>query len=172
MKASDIPKLPAEFDISKIPIKVGKVTNPNADINESQELVKWMRGDLDEIPQELRKVMGVMSERVVTFLMFILTRRLTCLEKLLEFTTAAEKELFKKDEIRDLSSGELELRYMRAMGLVENIMEFSRKFVVQAKESGGELSPEESKLLAKLKSLPPDKIKELDNLLDSILAGK
>lgn len=155
-------------------IKVEEVENlqnaikSDPTLSDQAELIEnWLSGR-GEIPQDIRLLGEDVNKKMHNFLVFSILAQFQRIPALFEFVKQSEKQLYKSDEIESMSVIELNDKYSRATTELDNVLEFSRKFLVQNKSQGDVGNKEDLVLLDKIKSLSVEKVKSVIDLIEEL----
>ena len=143
--------LPSEADMDII--EMAAPTMPDA---VSEDVFKWLRGEAP-IPQEIAQFGEDVATKMSWFIAYTQLTMFARIPALMKYMTWAESQLFGTEPGRIVNLTEIHERYKLCSVQLMKILEFSRKFAHQYKDSLKSNATEEEKLLlSKLKALSPE----------------
>lgn len=122
------------------------------------EFMDWASGKEVELPPQLNKVMNNLLTKLSVGLGLSVVGSITRQENLNAFLVEAERKLFNKDLVNDMTMEEVDNAYKTARQTVTGLQEFQRKFISQNKETLKISNTPQEKMMNKIMSMSPSKI--------------
>lgn len=133
---------------------------------DAEELLRWMMGLTSSPPKSIQKLMSNLATKLNVAMATLVTMNLSRMKTLSNFLQQSEEYVFDKSKIASMEDEDIVALYEKANKSLNSTMEFTRKFIVQNKDSlqGGSKEIDEIKEL--LSTLPVDKIKEISEKIE------
>lgn len=153
--------------VVEMDVKDGHVAT-GMDNAELQEFMDFVLGNSTEPPAVMDKIMVNLITKLSMGLGYNVVSNITRQASLTKFLTEAEERLFDPKEVADMDRGELEASYKVASKTLDTLFETQRKFIVQNKDLLQTDNSPQEKIVAKLMTLPPDKMESVMRIIEGL----
>lgn len=130
-----------------------------------QEIDKWLEGLVESAPPTMAKMMDDVTNKMVTYVAYLLVRRLSQMNGLVDHLAILESRIFSQERLntkRTVQSYKDD--YNLLAGTLQDLFEFTRKFSSQS--SSLIKDTERDEVMHKLRALDSNSIKELKKMID------
>ena len=147
------------------------ITEPDAvvggmDKYEMEQFYRYLMGQSLEAPEALNKMMNNLISKISMSLGYTVVSSTARQAELAKFMAEAEKIMFNAEAIPSMTDKELKSTYKEAKSTLMGLQEFSRKFVVQNRDSLRVENSKQEKLMTKLMALPPEKLEAVTKIIE------
>ena len=133
---------------------------------EMAQFYRYLMGQSLEAPEVLNKMMNNLINKISMSLGYTVVNNTARQAELAKFMAEAEKVMFNPDSIGTLTDKELRDKYKEAKSTLMGLQEFSRKFVVQNRDTLKVENSKQEKLMNKLMALPPEKLEAVTKIIE------
>ena len=133
---------------------------------EMAQFYRYLMGQSLEAPEVLNKMMNNLINKISMSLGYTVVNNTARQAELAKFMAEAEKVMFNPDSIGTLTDKELRDKYKEAKSTLMGLQEFSRKFVVQNRDTLKVENSKTEKLMNKLMALPPEKLEAVTKIIE------
>lgn len=133
--------------------------------NTGEEIDKWLEGLVESAPPTMAKMMDDVTNKMVTYVAYLLVRRLSQMNGLVDHLAILESRIFSQERLntkRTVQSYKDD--YNLLAGTLQDLFEFTRKF--SSNSSTLIKDTERDEVMNKLRSLDSKSIKDLKKLID------
>lgn len=136
-----------------------------------KDVLTWLTVGGKAAPEILSKSMVDVTNRIGVYIAYVVLRRLSKLDSLLSHVESMERLIFNKSRqsvpksIKDVKS-----EYKAITEVLESMLEFSRKFSMQAEDLIKD--PDRDELLSLVRSLDPESLKSLKDAVKTMIKTK
>lgn len=124
----------------------------------NQEVISWLKGDIQDPPAMMNKLKDDVLERITWFIVLTVIENLQIVNRELEYVRRADERLFAESTLDEFGDGRLATRRKQALKSSMELLEYARKFLKQNKEViEGAASPK-SELHALMSSMTPEQL--------------
>lgn len=134
-----------------------------ANLEDLISLMKWVNGESDKLTVRTETVIANLTKKLSTVTSYAITSNLKRVSKLLNFIKTVEDDMFDEERIGVMDPKEKTYFYMLAKNALNEVLDVSRKYMIQNKENMPDYQSDDSakRVLDQLKALPKDKLEEL-----------
>lgn len=144
---------PEKFDIPTSPRDTGN------------EIDKWLEGLVESAPPTMAKMMDDVTNKMITYVAYLLVRRLSQMNSLVDHLSILESRIFSQERLNTKRSVQsYKDDYNLLAGTLQDLFEFTRKFSSQS--SSLIRDTERDEVMQKLRSLDSNSIRDLKALID------
>lgn len=133
---------------------------------EMAQFYRYLMGQSLEAPEVLNKMMNNLINKISMSLGYTVVNNTARQAELAKFMAEAEKVMFNPDTIGTMTDKELRDKYKEAKSTLMGLQEFSRKFVVQNRDTLKVENSKQEKLMNKLMALPPEKLEAVTKIIE------
>lgn len=133
---------------------------------EMAQFYRYLMGQSLEAPEVLNKMMNNLINKISMSLGYTVINNTARQADLAKFMAEAEKVMFNPESIATMTEKELKDTYKEAKSTLMGLQEFSRKFVVQNRDSLRVENSKQEKLMNKLMALPPEKLEAVTKIIE------
>jgi hypothetical protein len=130
----------------------------------SSDVKEWLEGAMTSAPPVLSRMMHEVTNKMVSYIAYVLVQRLTNLNGLVNHLDVLESRIFSEERLkkkRTLASYKDDYRLLS--GTFHDMLEFTRKFAIQSTNLIKD--PERDEILTLLRSLDSEALKDLKDLI-------
>lgn len=138
---------------------------PNTPRDTGGEIDKWLEGLVESAPPTMAKMMDDVTNKMITYVAYLLVRRLSQMNSLVDHLSILESRIFSQERLntkRTVQSYKDD--YNLLAGTLQDLFEFTRKFSSQS--SSLIRDTERDEVMQKLRSLDSSTIRDLKKLID------
>ncbi len=137
-------------------------------LQELSDIMSWVNGGVDKLTDSIETVIANLTKKLSTLTSYSITMNLQRTQKLLQFIKSVEDDLFSPERAQFLDAKEKTYYYMLAKNALNEVLDVSRKYMLQNKENLPDYKADDAakRVLDQLKSLPPEKMEALLDLLE------
>lgn len=163
-------------DLNEMMGEMGGLTPANSNVpggmdsTELKDFFNYVMGDLAEPPEIMNKMMNNLISKLSMGLGYNVVANIGRQAQLAKFIAVAEEEMFDPEAVKDMDKEKLLDLYSKAEKTLTGLQEFQRKFIVQNKDLLKTDSTPQEKMVAKLMTLPADKLDSIMKIIDDSTA--
>lgn len=161
-------------DLSEMMESMGNLPAQNnvaggIDSTELKDFFGYVMGTIAEPPEVMNKMMNNLINKLSMGLGYNVVANISRQAQLAKFISVAEEQMFDPEAVKDMDKEKLMDLYSRAEKTLSGLTEMQRKFIVQNKDILKTDTTPQEKMVAKLMTLPSDKLDSIMKIIDDTI---